>query len=375
MTNIANRALVSLPREEGLLLINRNNLHAVLLPSEATANLEEAVAAKTPYPPREFGDAIAETGFATPVDIPWYEHIILRDRPTGGFGRVTWEITERCNFRCVHCYLDEKKRRGLPLDQRLRILDKLERAGCLWLQITGGEALADPLFEQTYRAAWERGMVISVLTNGVCLARWVSLFRQLPPRRIVVSLYGASGESYSAMTGSNPATFSAVMDALGRAQDEGLRLRVSVIGAKPNAHEIGRMETLLRDRGIDHHVYTSLSPTVNGNALPLDQEVQFPRSSGSQVREVRCAGGVTALHVQVSGRAGPCKLLPYVSGDLLTEDISALRHLACHSGARPTRPECGACPSRNRCATCGPVFALYKKAQGHTNRVCRYRAA
>lgn len=218
-------------------------------------------------------------------------------------------------------------------------------------------------------------MVISVLTNGAYLARRLDLFRQLPPRRVIVSLYGASNESYAAMTGSNPATFSTVMDGLDRARNAGLRLRVSVIGAKPNAHEIGQMETLLRDRGIDHHVYTSLSPTVHGSALPLNQEAQLPRSSGSQVQEMRCAGGVTALHVQVSGRAGPCKLLPYVSADLLTENITALRQLAFHSGARPTRPECGMCPSQRRCSTCGPVFALHKKAEGHTNRVCRYRAA
>lgn len=153
MTNIVSRALVSLPREEGLPLINRNNLRAALLPSEAVANLEDAVAARTPYPPGQFGDAIAEIGFAIPADSPWYVHIVLRDRPAANFGRVTWEITERCNFRCVHCYLDEKEQRGLPLTQRLQVLDKLERAGCLWLQITGGEALADPLFEETYRAA------------------------------------------------------------------------------------------------------------------------------------------------------------------------------------------------------------------------------
>jgi len=39
-------------------------------------------------------------------------------------------------------------------------------AGVLWLQLTGGEPLIDPLFAETHAAAWGMGMMIMISSNG-----------------------------------------------------------------------------------------------------------------------------------------------------------------------------------------------------------------
>jgi organic radical activating enzyme len=39
-------------------------------------------------------------------------------------------------------------------------------AGVLWLQLTGGEPLIDPLFAETHTTAWDMGMMIQISSNG-----------------------------------------------------------------------------------------------------------------------------------------------------------------------------------------------------------------
>jgi MoaA/NifB/PqqE/SkfB family radical SAM enzyme len=39
-------------------------------------------------------------------------------------------------------------------------------AGVLWLQLTGGEPLIDPLFREVYSLAYKLGMMLTISSNG-----------------------------------------------------------------------------------------------------------------------------------------------------------------------------------------------------------------
>src|SRR5713101_832116 len=80
---------------------------------------------------------------------------------------VTLEITLRCNLRCVHCYNFDRDLPYLPLKKReeelsdveiLRILDQVRDEGCLYLALTGGEALLHPRLDDFVRHAAQAGM-------------------------------------------------------------------------------------------------------------------------------------------------------------------------------------------------------------------------
>lgn len=365
------RNIVAAPRADHALFINRRNKLAARLPLEAVELLRTISEEPPPHPPLWLREALATIGEDHMTDERWCEKIVIRRPPILGFERVAWEITERCNLRCSHCYLDEKVRPGPGIKARRCILDKLERAGCLWLQLTGGEALADPLFEQTYRAAWERGFLLTISTNGQLIRRWIELFREMPPLRLTVSLYGASGTSYAATTGNRQA-FQDVIDGLDAARRAGITVRVSIIVTKANAHEVAAMEHMMRSREFEYHTYWKMSPTLQGRKEPLDLEADIKRIPAFFHENSGCVGGTKTLHVYASGRASPCRLLPYISVDLLAEDISALSRIALHPGTRPTKPECASCPSSAQCTTCAPVYALHKQARSARGRVCRW---
>ncbi|TMI73860.1 MAG: radical SAM protein [Bacillati bacterium ANGP1] len=58
-----------------------------------------------------------------------------------------WELTCRCNLRCVMCYTDcfntpDRLREELSFHEIVRIMDEIQEAGCLEITLTGGEPLA-----------------------------------------------------------------------------------------------------------------------------------------------------------------------------------------------------------------------------------------
>lgn len=349
-------------------LIDRRTMSCVEFSTEMSLSLSDALSQGGLW--ANIAGALSDMGeFAASAAVA-AGMVIVRPQTELQFRRVSWEITEKCNFRCIHCYLDDKSKSGLAMEQRLRVLGQLESAGCILLQITGGEALADPLFEETYRAAWGRGMAVTVMTNGQQLMRWLPLFHELPPRRLRISLYGASGPSYAAMTGAPETAFENVMAGIEGALALGLRLRVAIIAAKPNQHETGLMEQMMFDRGIDFHTYGRFSPTLRGSPHPADVSADLGRLPTFFGDGKGCTGGVSSLHVHVNGKAGPCKLLPNVSVDLLSEDIQALKRLACHAGARPATPHCATCSLAGQCLTCAPVITLHRRGGPVPRRIC-----
>ncbi|MBW1897011.1 MAG: radical SAM protein, partial [Deltaproteobacteria bacterium] len=117
------------------------------------------------------------------------------------------DVTHRCNLRCVHCYLGEKQshweKRGKELStaQWISIIDEITEAGCLHLLISGGEPLTRRDFAEIYSHARTNGLLVTVFTNGTLITdRVLELFRDLPPRIVEISLYGATAATYERVT-------------------------------------------------------------------------------------------------------------------------------------------------------------------------------
>ena len=53
--------------------------------------------------------------------------------------RVMFELTYRCNFRCLHCYLSPDKKKELGTEEVFSILCQLKDAGTFHIGFTGGE--------------------------------------------------------------------------------------------------------------------------------------------------------------------------------------------------------------------------------------------
>lgn len=121
----------------------------------------------------------------------------------------TFELSPLCNFACKMCYVRKTPgevaahpRPMLRLSDWLRIAREGREQGLLYILLTGGEPLMWPDFWELYQSLVDMGMLVSVNTNGSLIDdAAVARFRQNPPRRMNITLYGASDETYFRLCG------------------------------------------------------------------------------------------------------------------------------------------------------------------------------
>lgn len=90
--------------------------------------------------------------------------------PCTGLRYVSWEITRRCDARCVHCYAESGPEapadRDLSTAEALALIDQLAAGGEMILAFSGGEPLVRPDWRALMRRAVERELIVTLVTNG-----------------------------------------------------------------------------------------------------------------------------------------------------------------------------------------------------------------
>lgn len=106
---------------------------------------------------------------------------------------VAWEITHRCNAKCVHCYSDSGPtaitRDDLSTEEGFRVIDQLADAGLMVLAFSGGEPMMRSDWRDLVRHAIERGLSVNIGTNGSTVTpRVADDLKSLGVKSVTVSL-------------------------------------------------------------------------------------------------------------------------------------------------------------------------------------------
>lgn len=312
------------------------------------------------------------------------------------------ELTTRCNFSCVHCYLPKdarkKQRDEIDTDWALSIIDDLAEAGCLYLLLTGGEALLRSDFQDIYTHARRRGLLVAVFTNGSTVTgEHIHLFREYPPIQVEVSVYGASPGTYERVTGSAGA-YERTMSGIKRLHESGVRVHLKTVLMDRNVHELDAMETLARSLGVRFRFDASIMPRLDGDMAPLayrlspetavDCEFRDPARAGdwarfwSKMPETElgpflyiCGAGKTCFHITADGLLQPCLMTTSIQADLKHLDFNTAWD---QTGAAVARVEtgtdhpCRACERIVLCGYCPPFSTLETGSDNHkTDYLCR----
>ncbi|MFW5936493.1 MAG: radical SAM protein, partial [Desulfosalsimonas sp.] len=87
---------------------------------------------------------------------------------------VVWNITQRCNLRCIHCYAHAKaglQENELSTAEGKALIDDLADMGAPVLLLSGGEPLMRPDLPELAEYAVNRGMRAVISTNGTLIDR------------------------------------------------------------------------------------------------------------------------------------------------------------------------------------------------------------
>jgi radical SAM protein with 4Fe4S-binding SPASM domain len=180
---------------------------------------------------------------------------------------VTFELTRRCNNRCVHCYINVPENDPgalsleLPFDRIRDLVDEAASLGALWVLLTGGEPLLRKDFFDIYTYCKNKGLLVSVFTNASLITDdHIRLFKTYRPREIEVTVYGVTKQTYGRMTG-RPDLFDATMAGIERLETAGLPLTLKTTVCQANLaefHEIERFCKVRSTRGFRFEPFLNL---------------------------------------------------------------------------------------------------------------------
>ncbi len=81
--------------------------------------------------------------------------------------RIFAEITNKCNLKCKHCYgsFSYNNSTILDIDIMKKIIDNASLNGVYQFDLTGGEPLLYPYFEELLQYLYESGMLVRIFSN------------------------------------------------------------------------------------------------------------------------------------------------------------------------------------------------------------------
>ncbi|MBN1385441.1 radical SAM protein [Candidatus Woesearchaeota archaeon] len=161
--------------------------------------------------------------------------------------RVYYDITMACNLRCKTCLNSsgEPDKDELDTEQSLRTIDGLTSAGVFEVRLSGGEPTFRDDWGLILNHAKERGLIISLNTNGVFSDRTLKKLIELKPDETTVSLDGAR-DLHDRIRG--PGKYDRSCAAIQAMNEAGLRVTInSVMTASTSMADIEEL-TAVADR-------------------------------------------------------------------------------------------------------------------------------
>jgi MoaA/NifB/PqqE/SkfB family radical SAM enzyme len=280
------------------------------------------------------------------------------------------DVTARCNLRCAHCYVDACSLAGRgerSAEATCLLLDWLADAGVLALVLTGGEPLLYHDFPRIYRHAKRCGFVLTLFTNATRVDRDVlDLLSRWPPRRVEVSVYGATAGVYEAVT-RVPGSYDRFLEGVAGLRRLGLPLRLKYLVTKRNVHELDAARRRAASLGLPLRADAVLAPGVDGDRNTLRERVDVSslaprmptrtgRPSGPRRhhRLFTCGAGLRTFHADAEGQLHPCVLWrhdPFEPSGRTPTDW--LRHVAVLRERKlPPGSACRGCMVRRSCPVC-----------------------
>jgi len=163
-----------------------------------------------------------------------------------------WEITYRCNLKCIFCNVYKNKTyhgKELSTEDSLKLLDNLKEAGILFINFTGGEPFLKKDFVKILRHAKELGFVTTMNENGQLLKTYVPLIKDYIDS-LHISLDSHKKETYEKLRGVKN-TFSKVLEGIKEAKKHDIYVAVNMTVTNENFDEMENFCKFAEKLGVD----------------------------------------------------------------------------------------------------------------------------
>ncbi|MEI6727676.1 MAG: radical SAM protein [Actinomycetes bacterium] len=324
----------------------------------------------------------------------------MRDRvPVSG----SFDLTYRCNLRCVHCYCGHLTAQTASQAAELstagvqRLLAEAAEAGLLSLVLSGGEPLLRSDFVTIYDGACRLGLLTTVFTNATLVDdHIVAALREYPPQMVEVSMYGATDAVYERVTGVR-GSYVRAMRGIQRLMDAGVRVGLKSMVLRDNVEDIPAMLKIADELGVSFRSDALVTPRLDGDQGPLEQRVdpvraaelellaEKSRRDAAAYRDRRmaadespdlyqCGAGSMGFHLDPAGGLRPCIMSQEYAFDAVGLGFAPAWKALVRAldGLRLQQDSlCPECNWRALCGYCPGLLALETgSVHGHSPYMC-----
>ncbi len=322
---------------------------------------------------------------------------------------TVWNFTNACNLSCRHCYQDAHK--ALPdeltLEERLKVVDELDRNNVTSIAFSGGEPLISKDFWPTAEYAHNKGIHLSVATNGTLITKEVaSRLKDVGVEYVEISIDSAKPEVHDAFRGGQGNWMRSVEGIKNCVEVEGMTVGMATTVTRNNFDELDDLIALAKDLKVDSFYVFNFIPAgrgkdiVNDDLTPEMREAVLKKLHGTflqkelftfstcpqygrycyenapdniivnshyfyfQGQQAKmladyvggCGAGRLYCAIQPNGIVSPCVFMPIEVGDLRKENLSDIWHnsevmLRLRDRSAMTE-HCGICEHRSMCGGC-----------------------
>ena len=211
---------------------------------------------------------------------------------------VVWNITRRCNLRCVHCYNDSglgKSADEMTTEKAKAVIDDLARFAVPSILFSGGEPLMRHDLFELIEHAIGKGVRTVISTNGTLIAEdTAKQIKQLGVSYVGISLdgIGAINDQFRGVTGA----FEQAVQGIRNCQRAGVRVGLRLTLTQRNVQDIEGLFEFFEAEGIERVCFYHLVPSGRGAALTSEDLTH------AQTREALDRILAKARQLKVAGR-------------------------------------------------------------------------
>jgi radical SAM protein with 4Fe4S-binding SPASM domain len=179
---------------------------------------------------------------------------------------VVWDFTHKCNLRCKHCYSNsgEPEADELTTEQALAVVDQLADAHVTALAFSGGEPLTRKDFFQVARHAADRGLYVSLASNGTLLTKEnVQKLKEAKVNYIDISIDGATAKTHDDFRGV-PGAYEKAITGLKNCIEADICTCIATTVGKNNIAELPGIIDLAEQLGVERFTYFNFIPAGRG---------------------------------------------------------------------------------------------------------------
>lgn len=312
---------------------------------------------------------------------------------------VHFDVTYRCNERCVHCYLDHDDHGELNTGEIKDVLDQLAEAGTFILTFSGGEVFMRRDFLDIVEYARQLQFDVKIKTNAVMIKEpEARRLRELGIDQIQISVYSHRPEVHDAIT-KLPGSFRRSLDGVRFLKAQGLKVAIANVLMTGNLDDHKAVQALAAELGVAYYLDPTVTPKmdgdrsilslrVQGDTLPkmfhdaslvgdVDQYCAPPPAPGEDVMEgLPCSAGHTGAYISPYGDVFPCVQFPINCGNVRqTPFLEIWRDSPQFHQVRSIRIKnlhvCSGCSHAGSCSRCPGLAYMEGDMRGPSSADCQ----